>query len=126
MASSLCRQRVQLVLRLHLKNPGGRLGLRPPRLEILGTFALKMMSRMFLDLVKVTRGGSGKYSLASTSLAKSAVCLFFRIPVTGGRRGSYGIQKTGLLFAAFWTFTKAVALDICLALSIAACTTACL
>ena len=82
------------------------------------------MSRRFLDLVKVTRGGCGKYSLASTSLANRAVCLFFRMLDTGGRCGSYGIQKTGLLLAGLWTFTKAVALDSYLALVIAACTNA--
>ena len=54
---------------------------------------------MFLVLVNVTRGGSGKYSLASTSLERRAECLLLRIAVIPGRQvtGEIGFLSSIIL-----------------------------
>ena len=126
MAFWLCRHNAQFCLLPHLKKPGGLVFLSPPLLKILGTWALKMRSLMFLVLVNVTRGGSGKYSLASTSLERRAECLLLRIAVIPGSLGSYGTQKTGRWLAFFWIFSKTWFLVSSFALSIAALTLAAL
>ena len=126
MAFSLWRHSAQLLLLPHLKKPGGRGALSPPLLKIFGTWALKIRSLMFFVLVYVTRGGSGKYWRASTSLANRALCLFLSKLATPGSLGSYGRQKTGRWLPGLATFSKAIDLDNPLALSIAADTLAAL